>query len=742
MSFNVPNYTQVPQKPAVKPTTWVRPNDWITITDTANEVHFLVSSLGQGAYALTTTFDRPASQDLYIDWGDGVIDTISTNTSVTTYHNYTTGGTACSLGYDTWKIRVWVQDVDSGTSITGCKVGNGQIGGNNIYPSLSSGLLEAYYGDGITIPNYENYFLSNQNSTTVGGALANFWNLQYVKLPSIVTGSTSLTQTFYFCSNLKQVVLPTSMSGLTSLNSTFGFCNELTGTIVIPQDAINITTLAGTIQNCYMLTGIILPPTLDNCIVLQNFAFNAVNLTSLILPPLPSCANFTSAFQNCVSLLYIKVPSFATAPQSLLLGGMFQGCVSLQQIELPSTLTAGYEEYEATVTTTFASCFSLQNITLPTNLNFVSAANLFSNAYNLITANFPTSVPSLNSLSGTFLNCYNLQSVSLPSTTASTITMVNTFSTCNSLGSVTIPSGYNITSLSNTFNNCSSLKNIVLPNNAQNSCTTMATMCNNCSSLETIVMPTSLNGVTTMLNAFNNTLNLESVVFPSSMNACTTVQNCFVNSGVQSVTLPTSMSVLTTISGVFQNNTKIKEVVLPATVASNATLANCFHYCPNLESVTLPTTQLTVGNNMPNIFLNCANLKTINNLNFLGNTSTTGTILDLSGFLTNGSSYTSTLTFVGRLSRLEVNGQSGYIAGLSGLRLSNTGSGQFAGTQPALNVSYTNMSTAALNLLFGDLAAQGAVTGRIIDITGASGAAGLTAGDRTVITSLGWTITG
>jgi hypothetical protein len=741
MAFNVPNYTQVPQKPVVKPTTWVRPNDWITITDTPNEVQFLVSSLGQGAYALITTFDKPASENLYIDWGDGVIDTISTNTSVTTYHNYTTGGTACSLGYDTWKIRVYV---DSGASITGCQQGTPQNTLSLIYPSIASGLLEAYYGDGITIPNYNNYFLSNQSVSTVGGALANFWNLQYVKLPSVVTGSTSLTQTFSFCNSLKQVVLPVSMSGLTAFNSTFSFCNELTGTIVVPQDAINITTLANAFQNCYVLTGIILPPTLDNCNVLQNFAFNAYNLTSLILPPLPSCATFTSAFQNCVSLLYIKIPSFATAPQSLSLGSMFQGCASLQQIELPSTLTAGYEQYLATVTTAFASCSSLQNITLPTNLNFVSAANLFSNAYNLITANFPTSVPSLNSLSGTFSNCFNLQSVSLPSTTASTITMAGTFTACNSLGSMTIPSGYNITALSTTFNNCSSLKNIVLPNNAQNSCTTMANMCNNCFSLETIVMPTSLNAVTTLQNAFNNTLNLESVVFPASMNACTFMSSCFLNSGVQSITLPTSMNLCNTFANAFQNNTKIKQLTLPTTISNNANLTEMCSYCPSLETVTLATTQILSIAGTLSMFNNCPNIKTITNLDKLGTSSTvSGGFSNGTTFLTYSSSFTGVVSFVNRWSKLEINGLSStYMSSCTGLRLSNTGASQWGGTSPQINISYTNMSTAALNLLFGDLAAQGTATGKTINITGASGAAGLTAGDRTVITSLGWTIIG
>jgi hypothetical protein len=52
------------------------------------------------------------------------------------------------------------------------------------------------------------------------------------------------------------------------------------------------------------------------------------------------------------------------------------------------------------------------------------------------------------------------------------------------------------------------------------------------------------------------------------------------------------------------------------------------------------------------------------------------------------------------------------------------------------------MSTAQLIQLFNDMAAQGAVTSKTINITTATGTSGLTASDRLIITSQGWTITG
>ena len=52
------------------------------------------------------------------------------------------------------------------------------------------------------------------------------------------------------------------------------------------------------------------------------------------------------------------------------------------------------------------------------------------------------------------------------------------------------------------------------------------------------------------------------------------------------------------------------------------------------------------------------------------------------------------------------------------------------------------MSQANLVQLFNDMAAQGSVTAKTINITQATGAAALTAGERAIITSIGWTIIG
>ena len=95
------------------------------------------------------------------------------------------------------------------------------------------------------------------------------------------------------------------------------------------------------------------------------------------------------------------------------------------------------------------------------------------------------------------------------------------------------------------------------------------------------------------------------------------------------------------------------------------------------------------------------------------------------------------------ISGLALNGvASNAITNVQAVRLLNTSAGQWTGGSPQINVSYTNMSTANLVQLFNDMAAQGNVVSKTINITGAVGAAGLTPTDRLIVTSRGWTITG
>jgi hypothetical protein len=392
----------------------------------------------------------------------------------------------------------------------------------------------------------------------------------------------------------------------------------------------------------------------------------------------------------------------------------------------------------------FLGCNGLKSCIFPTNFNATTFSNTFNSCRSLSSVTLPTSMPSLTTMLSMFANCENLQEITLPTTVGATIDMNTTFSTCSALSEVIIPNSYNITSLGSTFQNCTNIRKIQLPNNTQNSLTTMQSMCNNCSNLQSIVLPTSMTGLTNMSTAFSNCINLESLTFPASLNSVTNMSNlvagCF---SLISVTLPTSMTSLTSIgiSASFQNCPSLRTLVLPATV--NPSISSYNSTClgdTSLETLTLPTTQTTGVTTMAGLVNNCPALKTVNNIQFIGNPSTGATVY-ISGidFSTGSYQFTGDADFYCKFLRLTMNGTATNQSLLSSLRLRNNGSGQYGGSSPQIDISYTSLSQVALIQVFTDLPT---ITSKTINITGASGAASLTPANRAIATGKGWTITG
>lgn len=211
-----------------------------------------------------------------------------------------------------------------------------------------------------------------------------------------------------------------------------------------------------------------------------------------------------------------------------------------------------------------------------------------------------------------------------------------------------------------------------------------------------------------------------------------------------SVTLPTSMSACTNFNGMFGSCRSISSITLPNTVsASTTTFGSCFSNCVNLKTCVLPgAAQLSLVNDISGIFSWCANLTTLTNFNKIG--SLTATPL-MSGFSIQLNRFASgsAISFSGPLSILQLQGiQSTIKSNVQAVRLLNTSAGQWTGSSPQINVSNTNMSTAQIVQLFTDMAAQGNVVSKTINITTATGTPGLTAADRLIVTSRGWTITG
>ena len=733
MAFNLPVQNFFTKK--IEPTDWVRPADWPVITDAPNEVQFLMSDINDASCTIRTQFTRTSgSQNIVIDWGDGTTNTVSTTTQTDTTHQYTVGtGTPCSRGYTTFKVRVYF--TGTGVSVlNACRLFGLLIPGNTGTIYYNVGLLEAYYGDGTQTGNMSSYYYSNSNTSQ---SLSSFNFLEYVKLPATITWTTA-TSMFDSCFALAKVVMPTSASSLTSLSSAFNGCLSLRE-LTFPSNATAINNMQNVFNNCVELKSVTLPSSLNSCTTFANAFLSCISLKNVTIPSINNCTILQSAFQSCTSLEWVKFISLPTSATVSAISA-FSGCSNLQNVYLPATCssTTNYD-----FTSAFVNCTNLKSVVFPSGFNPNTLASAFSGCSSLVRCIFQSDASNLSVLTSCFANCSSLTSVTLPSSVSSSgISLQSTFQTCISLKSITIPSSYTITTLASTFNNCPSLQTLNWTPGAQNSLTSLSATFSSCSLLSSITLPSSMTALTDLTNTFNTCRSLTSIVFPSSLDAVTTMSGTFFNCiSLSSVTLPTSMSSCTIFLNTFNGCSTIRSITMPNIVSTLTTsFSSTFSSCFSLKTVVLPgAAQLTSVNIIANIFQFCSNLTTITNFDKIGSLTST----PLVNAQNMGYCRFTSISFVMPLSILGLFGSNTTVrTDVRSVRLLNTSAGQWTGASPQINVSYTNMSTANLVQLFNDMAAQGTVTAKTINITGATGAAGLTAADRLIVTSKGWTITG
>src|SRR5574343_412649 len=311
-----------PPPPHPSVTAWTPPSDWIDIsTVNDNEILLLVSDQSAGyAFAVTTV-----SGTYSIDWGDDTIEI--GRTSGTTYsHEYVLGGgTPCSLGYTTYKIRIY--DASSNITSFGVKKSIYGVSGGLQYQQHS--YLWANFGTAY-ITSYANAFFIT--------SVVNCPNLQAVKIISL-QNCTSTAYMFNNCYALQSITLPTSWGSVTNTSAMFYNCGLLQS-ITLPTSWGSITSTSQMFYNCYSLQSITLPSiSWENVTNTSSMFNNCYSLQSITLPT--SWGNITSTYQmfyNCYSLVYVSpTTSWGSVNNT---SYMFYNCYSLGSITLPTSYSA------------------------------------------------------------------------------------------------------------------------------------------------------------------------------------------------------------------------------------------------------------------------------------------------------------------------------------------------------------------------------------------------------------------
>ena len=151
---------------------------------------------------------------------------------------------------------------------------------------------------------------------------------------------------------------------------------------------------------------------------------------------------------------------------------------------------------------------------------------------------------------------------------------------------------------------------------------------------------------------------------------------------------------------------------------------------------------MSLVTDISSMFVLCSNLTTLTNFEKIGSLTATP-LMTATSIQYNRFKNGSAISFSGPLNKLELNqpgSSTSMRTDVQAVRLLNTGSGQWTGTSPQINLGYTNMSSGSLVTLFNDLVSGSNVVSKTINLTGAAYTG--SAAERATITAKGWAITG
>lgn len=209
------------------------------------------------------------------------------------------------------------------------------------------------------------------------------------------------------------------------------------------------------------------------------------------------------------------------------------------------------------------------------------------------------------------------------------------------------------------------------------------------------------------------------------------------------------------IAGLIANSTSLLTIPTIATTQTTCRLTRVFEGCDKLKSISLKGNfelrgsvfkgcgslqEINVNGklvleNSTGVFDGCTKLKKIPAMSY-----STGT--NAKDFLKNNTSLQNTVLDLSEATSLAIIGVNGdsthFVGGLKGLTVSSSAP-LASTTSPQINVSYTGMDRAAIINLFNSMPTVS--SSQVIDVTGATGAADLTADDLAIATGKGWTVT-
>jgi hypothetical protein len=392
------------------PYLWVAPTDWIQLEDPSNnEILLLIADS-----IPIISFNVTVLGGYVVDWGDGIVENFASATKST--HTYTVGsGQACSIGYTTFKIRIYAQIPTN--PITRFYVMN-----TNFATKLNS-LLWAKIGTlGLTSLRYA--FFSEVNN---GECVSVF--LQSIELPTVLGSCIDFYAMMANAIDLQYVKMPLEYS-----SSPISFGATFMGTVNLKTFNFRTTSInISTMLNCFSGSGmesIIFPNTVSGCSSFANALQNCIKLRKVVLPDIDTDCSCQYMVDGCISLESFTF-TISWNNHIIVTDAIMRGCKNLFTVNFPIIKTASlwYAFSSAKIKTL--------NFPVITTLNGLDAT--FNGMSDLETINNFPAMNSISSLVLTFNNCYmlkNIDNLDQLGNTTSSMDLATTYAGCYSLNPV------------------------------------------------------------------------------------------------------------------------------------------------------------------------------------------------------------------------------------------------------------------------------------------------------------------
>jgi surface protein len=306
----------------------------------------------------------------FIDWGDGQIETATSNSLRTHVYDYSNASldsaTVAKFGYKQCLVRIYPQAgktfsrMDLGVKVT-------TPTGLQVY---SSGWLDM----NVNLPN-----LVSGNNLVLGSSTIRHGLLERVNITSW-GAATSFSGLFRGCNRLRSInEHEWNTSFINNFNGAFFSCWALTTLDLSNWNTSNVTNFGDMFRDAIAIQKIKLPAQFvtQTAVSIVNMFFGANSLQELDCSnwDTRNIANMSYVFNGCTSLPRIDVSNWNTAKVTTI-NNMFQQCISLQSL----TLTNWNLALCTNATTAFNACPNLQelngcNISAATSLGTPFLAN-------------------------------------------------------------------------------------------------------------------------------------------------------------------------------------------------------------------------------------------------------------------------------------------------------------------------------------------------------------------------------